>query len=48
MSEKETSRRNFYFFRNNATPNVIYILDPALTTKENLEKAQDMINERHR
>jgi len=45
MAEKETSRRNYYFFKNNAMPNVIFMLDPEIKGTE-VKVADDMINQK--
>lgn len=44
FSEKESSKRQFYFFKNNAVPNSVFILDPEIATKDNIKQAQEMID----
>jgi hypothetical protein len=47
MAEKETSRRNYYFFKNNAMPNVIFMLDPEIKGNE-LKLADEMISKKYK
>jgi len=39
MSDREASKRNFYFFKNNAMPSVILTLDDEIENPEEIEKA---------
>ncbi len=48
MAEKEASRRNFYFFKNNAMPNVIFMLDPEIKDKKEIKLAEEQINQKYK
>lgn len=47
MADKETSRRNFYFFKNSALPNVIFMLDPDITNKDEIKLAEESIKNKY-
>lgn len=36
LSDSESSKRQFFFFKNNAVPNAVFMLDPAITNQETL------------
>lgn len=47
MADKETSRRNFYFFKNNAVPNIIFMLNPEFTNKEEIKLFEEDIKKKY-
>jgi hypothetical protein len=47
MADRETSRRNFYFFKNSALPNVIFMLDPDITNKDEIKLAEESIKNKY-
>lgn len=47
IAEKETARRNYYFFKNNAVPNIIFMLDPEIKWNE-LKIADEMISRKYK
>jgi len=47
MSEKESARRSFYFFKNNAMPNVLFMLDPEID-KKNFQEIEQRINDKYK
>lgn len=48
LADKETSKKNYYFFENNATPNVIYMLNPELTNKDQIKLTEESIKNNHK
>lgn len=46
LSDSETSKRNFYFFKNNAVPNAVFMLDPNITDPDQQKIASDKIKEK--
>lgn len=47
MAERETARRNFYFFKNSALPNVIFMLDPEVSGKDQIKLAEESIKAKY-
>jgi hypothetical protein len=48
FSEKETAKRNFYFFKNSAMPNVIFMLNPELTDVKQIEELDRKIKDKYK
>ena len=48
FSEKETAKRNFYFFKNSAMPNVIFMLNPELTDTKQIQELDQKIKDKYK
>jgi len=47
MSEKETARKTFYFFKNDAVPNVIFMLNPEVDSDQ-VKDIQTIIDNKYK
>jgi hypothetical protein len=44
LSDTESSKRQFYFFKNNSVPNALFMLDPAIRDKELIKDIRDEVS----
>jgi len=47
LSDKESSQRQFYFFKNNAVPNAVFMLDPKVTDPEIIKSIKDDLKNKY-
>ena len=47
LSDKESSKRQFYFFKNSAVPNAVFMLDPEITNKETLDMIKSDMKDKY-
>jgi hypothetical protein len=48
LSDREASKRNFYFFKNNAMPSVILTLDDEIENPEEMDKAIKQFEDKYK